>query len=492
LEYLLNWFDLGASTAENDPLLEVAKIETQEYYDLYHKDRIDIVKGIKGSGKTALYRLFYFLKEYSIENKNLFCIFGIEASGDPVFRLFYKEFKGYTTIEFENFWNIYFILLINSLIENDEAFGELIGKDKPAINNIINDLGIKISGKGYTLKDSISAIQKIFQFVHIKAGIKTEIDHNFNPTAIQPIFELEPKILDDIKVKPIYISEFRDRIKSILEKHGIRIWIMLDRLDEVFPHRSEIEMNGLKGLLKSAYNFSCENLRIKIFLRDDVLDFVSSDGFTALTHITDRCSSTMTWSKDDLLLLIVKRLSAIQELKGYYSIDNTQINNVEYRKEIFYKIFPEKIGKTETMEWIFTNCADGNNVVTPRDILDFFKYAKNEQLKAFKVNPREQEKLIEQDYFKIALDVLSKHKKITYLFAEFPHLKEIFTKLEGGYSEYDVGTLKEIFQDSYSKIIDDLKSIGFIKYVPKTGTYRIPVIWRKGLNIRRKKAIKEI
>ena len=103
LGWLLPQFDLGTSTAENDPLLEAAKIETQEFHDLYWKDRIDIIRGIKGSGKTAIYRLFSFLRDYMVEKKGLFCVFGVEPTGDPIFRLYQKEFEEFNEIEFENF-----------------------------------------------------------------------------------------------------------------------------------------------------------------------------------------------------------------------------------------------------------------------------------------------------------------------------------------------------------------------------------------------------
>ncbi len=251
-ENLLNNFDLGASTAENDPLLEAAKIETQEFYDLYWKDRIDIIKGIKGSGKTALYRLLFFIKDYSIEKKNLFCIFGIEASGDPVFRLFYQEFENYTEIEFENFWNIYFILLINNLIEEDSSLKDKLKLDKDIIKKIINSMGIKITKNQYSLKDSISGIQILFNS-KLKFGVKTDIDENLLPKSVTPLIEIEPHILETIKIKPIYITEFKEKITKILSKHDIKIWIMLDRLDEVFPHRSHIEKSGLKS--QSDYHF---------------------------------------------------------------------------------------------------------------------------------------------------------------------------------------------------------------------------------------------
>lgn len=492
VETLLNLFDIGASTAENDPLLEAAKIETQEYYDLYHKDRIDIVKGIKGSGKTALYRLFYFLREYSADTKSLYCIFGIEASGDPVFRLFYEDFRNYGAIEFENFWNVYFILLINDLFNEDDKLDKILGKDKAELKKIISEIGINIGSTGYTLKDSISAIQKIFLSANIKMGMKAEINQNQSAGSLTPLLEIDPKILEDIKKKPIYIAEFRDRVKKILEKHGIKIWIMLDRLDEVFPHRSDIEKNGLKGLLKSSYNFSCPELRVKIFLRDDILEFISDEGFTALTHIADRCSSTMTWSKEELMLLVVKRLSAMDAIGSYYSIDKNQLDSLEYRQTLFNSVFPKKIGTTDTMDWIYTNLGDGNGIVTPRDIIDFFKYAKTEQLKAFKLNPTQQDKLITEKYFRSALGELSKHKKTTFLLAEFPHLKNHFLQFESGGSEYTISALKDIFLEDYTKIVEDLKSIGFLKYVPKSGTYKIPIIWRKGLNIKRKKVAKKV
>lgn len=59
-ESVIGEFNLGTSTAEKDPLLPAAEIRTQEFYDLWMYDRIDIVRGIKGAGKTALYRVLNY------------------------------------------------------------------------------------------------------------------------------------------------------------------------------------------------------------------------------------------------------------------------------------------------------------------------------------------------------------------------------------------------------------------------------------------------
>jgi len=117
-------------------------------------------------------------------------------------------------------------------------------------------------------------------------------------------------------------------------------------------------------------------------------------------------------------------------------------------------------------------------------------FAKAEQFKKFKLNPQDQDFLITEDIFKKALEELSRHKKTTFLFAEFPHLKEYVLRFEGGCSEHNGDSLKKILGTDWIKIVEELKSIGFVKHIPKNAVYKIPVIWRKGLNIKRVKAFK--
>src|SRR5215475_6600494 len=57
LTALLQGLDLGYSIAEEDTLLEAARIETSAFTDLLN-DRVDLVPGTKGSGKSALFRIF--------------------------------------------------------------------------------------------------------------------------------------------------------------------------------------------------------------------------------------------------------------------------------------------------------------------------------------------------------------------------------------------------------------------------------------------------
>ena len=61
---ILQSIDFGSSIAEQDTLLERARVETSAFTDLFN-DKVDLVPGTKGSGKSALYRIFVdFLPDY--------------------------------------------------------------------------------------------------------------------------------------------------------------------------------------------------------------------------------------------------------------------------------------------------------------------------------------------------------------------------------------------------------------------------------------------
>jgi len=382
------------------------------------------------------------------------------------------------------------LALVYNLIYSTPELKAVLDAELENLDAKLLKIGLKFKKGGFTRSDSIKSFLGIISQSKIAFGIKTGLNSTTGTIdSVTPMVEIDPGSAAELSLRPLYLADFRDELARILDNKKLRIWVMLDRLDEVFPHRSEVEKIGLRSLLKASYNFSQPNIRTKIFLRDDIIGYLAADGFTALTHVTDRSSSTMSWSKDELLHLIIKRVSAIEFLANHYAIDNKRIDNdKDYRESIFYKIFPPKIGKTYTMDWLYSSCADANNIVTPRDMIDFFKFAKAEEFKQNRLNPKSHDYLISEDTFKKALNELSVHKRDTFLFAEFPHLKDILFKFEGAYSEYNTESLKELIGPDYIKVLDDLRGIGFIKHIPKSGTYKIPLVWRKGLNVRRGKA----
>jgi hypothetical protein len=213
--------------------------------------------------------------------------------------------------------------------------------------------------------------------------------------------------------------EIRDELVRIAELSNIRIWILLDRLDEIFLRRTDTETRALRALLRASYRFSNQRTRVKLFLREDIFETLATDGFTALTHVTDRSSDAMSWNSKDLLRLVTKRLAAMKYISGFFHFDVKQVDtNPEYQHRVFYQVFPPKVGKQPTFEWLIASLRDGKDQVTPRDLIDLINHARNNQLKKFRLEKKQQNYLIEEQALKDALASLSENKRDRYLFAE--------------------------------------------------------------------------
>ena len=116
---LLAKFTLGSPIAEDDDLLGDSRIETPAFGELVRAE-IDIIRGTKGSGKSALYRIFTnFLSTHLLSDMRILLIKGVEATGDPVFAKYRPQFEQLDEIDFQNFWRIYFLSLINNQLLRD-------------------------------------------------------------------------------------------------------------------------------------------------------------------------------------------------------------------------------------------------------------------------------------------------------------------------------------------------------------------------------------
>ncbi len=181
---------------------------------------------------------------------------------------------------------------------------------------------------------------------------------------------------------------FNKIIKSIddaLKNEGKRVWLVLDRLDEIVLGDEERENIVLKGLLLAFRDVSdFQNARVKIFLRDDVYDRVTSLGhFPALTHIRSKSSAPIRWELEDLLHLLIRRLLENKAILNLLHIEECAIQTTQDRRDVYYGLFPEKVDKgraAEGFKWVVDRITDGNGVATPRDLLSVIDAARQFQI----------------------------------------------------------------------------------------------------------------
>jgi hypothetical protein len=499
LKELLMKCDLGSSVAESDNLLQVARIENSAFADLV-SDRVDLVPGTKGSGKSALFRIFVdFLPDYLLKQKKVVIAHGVQAPGDPVFHAFNEQFSKLSETEFVSFWCIYLVSLAHEQFVKGPRYVEMLrnaSAEVGAFRRACENAKIPEIRSAKTLRSILEwslhvlkAWRPKLKYRLPEGGGEVELDLFGHPTPDPP----PPREPDQEDALPKYVTEIRDALEAVLTKSGVSLWLMVDRLDEVFPRRSETERKALRGLLRAMRYFASEQIRVKVFLRDDMLDQLvrGAEGFTALTHVTVRQADTLRWTTDQIMAMLVKRLFANDDLANYLKVNQQRINaSAKYRAECFNKVFAPTVFRgpkqSPTIRWIFNRCTDGRGAVTPRDVLDLIIRAKQRQQDLCASDPEgTTDWIISPNAIQYGFEELSERKRQTYLQAEFPHLWEYIEKFVGGKTDYHEAALRELLGGNWKILAEDLVAIGFLSKRTKAGedVYSIPVLYKHGLHI---------
>jgi hypothetical protein len=502
---LLQALDLGSSVAESDALLESARVETSAFTDLLN-DRVDLVPGTKGSGKSALFRIFAdFLPDFLLRQHKVVVAHGIQAPGDPVFHAFTDRFSKLSEEEFINFWCIYLVSLAHEHFIKGSRYREYL-KDAQAEIAQFRRACVSARIPEITARKSLKEILE--WSLHVLKSWRPKVKYSRSDGSGDWEFDLfgskttvpseSSQLPSGEHQLPMYVNDIKATLDSVLAKTGLSLWLMVDRLDEIFPRRSEVEGKALRGLLRAMRYFASGNIRVKVFLRDDMLDQVvkTENGFTALTHVTVRQADTLKWTNDQILAMVVKRFFANKDLSDFLKINRQQIDaSASYRELCFYMVFPPTVYRgrkqSPTLRWICNRCADGRGVVTPRDVLDLIIRARQKQHDACAGDPDgTTEWIIGSSAIQYGFEELSKRKKQTYLQAEFPHLWKHIEKFAGGKTEYDETALRGILGSEWKGISADLLAIGFFSKGSKSEkeTFSIPFLYRHGLDLTQGKA----
>jgi len=498
LSILLQELDLGYSIAEEDTLLEAARIETSAFTDLLN-DRVDLIPGTKGSGKSALFRIFVdFLPNYLLEQRKVVVAHGIQAPGDPVFHAFTDKFSKLSEEEFISFWCIYLVSLAHEHFIKGPRYHKLLngaGTEIRKFEQACSNAKIPEIQAKKSLKDILE------WSLHVLTSWRPKVKY----TPPGDVGELEFDLFGQPRLEqaeseatpehslPKYVNDIKQTLEAVLATSHLSLWLMVDRLDEIFPRRSVVERTALRGLLRAMRYFASANIRVKVFLRDDMLEQVvgTSEGFTALTHVTARQADTLRWTEDQMLAMVVKRLVANDALVNYLKLNREQVEaSAFYRKQCFNAVFPPSVFKgtrqSTTIRWICNRCADGRGVITPRDVLDLLIRAKQKQQDICGADPEgKSDWLIDTAAIQYGFEELSKRKRDTYLRAEFPHLWEDIEKFLGGKTEYDAATLQTLLGKKWRPISEHLLAVGFFSKNEKNGeaVFSILFLYRHGMNL---------
>ncbi len=189
------------------------------------------------------------------------------------------------------FWRIYIFSLITSQLFGAPSYRPYISRAKSKFDRFISvatDNGFPVQARPFSIPSLVGwALSKLPRVRRVEGGVQPEgslsLGVEFAEAGVK------------VAKTPIFVAEIHEALVRALESAGLRLWVMLDRLDEAFPRRSEVEKRALRALLSTTQAFKSEHLRLKVFLRDDIFSSVTDapEGFVGLTHVMSRCSPVL-------------------------------------------------------------------------------------------------------------------------------------------------------------------------------------------------------
>jgi Fic family protein len=138
---------------------------------------------------------------------------------------------------------------------------------------------------------------------------------------------------------------------------------------------------------------------------------------------------------------------------------------------------------------------DGNNIKPPRNLIDLIAKAKEAQLRAEERIPREladNVKIIEADAIRRAQRSLSEQRVQDTLLAEVADLVPIIEKFRDGKAEHNEASLSNSLGIPEANVRTAIKPLIAMGFLEETGgSFKIPMLYRDGLQITQGKAFGE-
>lgn len=452
-------FEFPAGIAEKQPHLLETYVLTRGINKAL-KPNLPLVRGRKGTGKTALFRRLHEDSETSTVS-----ILAPNIEDAPGWQPDSKAFKEIenTIREADTSWSVFWAAYIGlACYLQGESFEEGTERAESVSECIPEEIR--------NPSDTFEAIQ---QLLHLeRAGLRLtewlrELDREADPETL----------------------------------------LLLDRLDTGFGNeepdrkRRKRAIEGLFSLFLDQET-RLENLRFKILLREDIWGSLEFDN---KSHLFGR-SVQLEWSsKADFIEVIVRhalRSESFRQLaEQTESVRRGLLDDVDAPAEVdlseeeIYDLWYLLVGErmrgaktTYTYNWVWTRLADGTDNHSPRSLLQLFREANEWEKKEDSVYEKS---IIRPRALIESLDTVSNRALSALVEEEFQELKPLVHRLgDIGRTPVDAEDLHGASEANLDDEIDLAREVGLLKIYEGTEEdirrYKVPDLYRYGVGMTRK------
>jgi hypothetical protein len=482
---LLRELQLGNSVAEFDDDLDRYFVETESFRAL-SLDRADVIAGEKGTGKTALYRVFKNRYTSISQLNKVEVVTGFNPAGNPVFQRL-AQMSQLTEGQYVTVWKSYLLSLVGNWLL--ELYGSDGSRKVRRLDELLLQAGLR--SRDDSAETIFSKLVNLFSRLPRpkSAELKFSISENGLPI-VAPKLEFESPAPTDDSPELIRHETALSVLNDALEEFDLTTWVVLDRLDEAFQGFPAVEIPALRALFRTYLDLSAyRRIRLKLFVRNDVFRKVIQGGFVNLTHINAR-KIEIVWEEEDLLSLFCRR---VRESTAF--IKRTELEG-KTDKEIFDLIFPKQVDQGErrptTWSWMMSRVRDGNGIKPPRNLIDLIIKSREAQLRSEDRNAREfsfGSPIIEGDSVRRAHRALSDQRVQDTLLAEAADLAPLIEKFRDGKAEHNLKSLALLLESPEQSIRNTIKPLLEMGFLEEVGeSFKVPMLYRDGLDITQGKA----
>lgn len=441
-------------------------------FERFLDDTTCLIRGRKGTGKTALYWLFLKHKNLAqklargrLDNTVFLSAHGTFQESRPSrdeFQIIHQTLQQKSGT-WEAFWRAY--LLLRCYQENLVKFPRL--------------------AKYRELTKTLKKLPKeIWQSENTDALLELSTNS-----------QLRLQVKDAVNI--LLNEQYRENSQ--------KMWFLYDDLDEDFPDAGEVRQQALTGLFQLVQSCDANRLteiRFKIFLREDIWNRLIFDN---KSHLTGR-DILLQWTRIDFLRLAFRQAIQSNDFKNLVdkfspvaveSIDQASEIAIEKALEILWGSRRRRGEKAKYVSrWVYKRLTDSSGTTFPRSLSILLEGAKEHELsyeeKSSIQSPTD--RLLRSTSLEIGLKEASK-KRCAEIKEEYPDLANFLDNLKENSASLFKEELQKIWQDSgYNNILENLDfeqfvsflgEIGIIEWREKVGRYKFAEIYVHGFEMKR-------
>lgn len=437
-------------------------------FDKFLDETTCLIRGRKGTGKTALYLL---LLKHESKGKQL-------ARGRLDSVTFLSGHGGFqnsrpTRNEFQ--------IINDNLTDNNgtwEAFWRAY-----LILRLFQENSLKLPDKGGQ-KTKFEGLREIlkglsrdnWQSEHTRALIQLSTDSNLR----------------------LVLPDALDILNEQQSDQNQTLWLLYDDLDEDFPERNGVRQQALTGLFQLIQACDARRLtsiRFKIFLREDIWNRLNFDN---KSHFNGR-DLFLKWTRVDFLRLALRQAmqsrdfkSLVDRLAPVENIDNANEETLNRALDLLWGIRRRTGDKAKYVyRWVYERLSDLSGTTFPRSLSALLQGAKEHELtyKEQTLIKPPTDRLLRGKSLEIGLEKASE-ERCDAIKQEYPELCQFFEALEGVQSLPSREQLEQVWQKTAQEIYPDfdefanfLREIGLAKWREKEKRYGFPDIYVYGFRM---------